>query len=154
MKGKVFEEIENFKKEEIISKNLSKEVDKRSFTILELQGQVLSREQELLKAKQRFTDQEVNVEKTKCDLNTILDSLSTAEHCISQNKIKKKEMLNMINMELNYLNDLVALNENLKIKKSEIHIKHNNIEKEISKVQQKIKTNKISLYVRDCSSIT
>ena len=54
----------------------------------------------------------------------------------------------MINMEVNYLNDIVALNENLKIKKSEIHIKHNNIEKEISKVQQKIKTNKISLNVR------
>ena len=52
MKRKVFEEIENFKKEEINCKNLSKEVDKRSFTILELQGQVLSQEEELLKAKQ------------------------------------------------------------------------------------------------------
>ena len=109
---------EDFQKQEIISRNLSEEVDKRSSSILELQGQILSKEEELVNARQRLSELEVLVEKAKCELNTILDSVSTTEDCISLNNLRKEEILNKVAMEVNELNNLVALNKNLKIRKS------------------------------------
>merc|ERR1712226_222254 len=80
------------------------------FSPLFLEGQVRCEEEGLAKARQRCSDLEVLTEKTKVELDALVDSLSSADQNINENNVEKEKMLNNLAVEEIDLNNLEADN--------------------------------------------
>merc|ERR1712226_463531 len=110
MKKETATKVEELQKFQIISDNLSEEKYEQNSAISELEGQVRCEEEELAKARQRCSDLEVLTEKTKVELDALVDSLSSADQNINENNVEKEKMLNNLAVEEIDLNNLEADN--------------------------------------------